>query len=203
MNPRPAPEEDPVMKRQLQHLRASAPLRSRAEEQLKRCTLQEGGTRPNSTRLVHELQIHEIELQMQNEELLQAHTEAKALLAQFTELYDLAPTGYLTLDRNGLIRQVNLAGAGLLGVERSGLLERRLGLFVAPGERRTFADFLLRVFSNHAKESCEVQLDAAALRVACNTYVGIGYGAEAARPIPSCTVQRLRGKRASPFPPTT
>ena len=67
-------------------------------------------------------------------------------------------SGYLTLDREGMIRQVNLNGARLLGVERSRLVNRRFGLFVAEGDRRTFSDFLQEVFASHAKECCEVAL---------------------------------------------
>jgi PAS domain-containing protein len=73
-------------------------------------------------------------------------------------LYDFAPAGYLTLDREGAIRQVNLAGASLLGDERSRLVNRRFGLFVAEGGRRTFSDFLQKVFASQAKECCEVTL---------------------------------------------
>jgi len=64
----------------------------------------------DAARLVHELQVHQIELEMQNEELQQARATADALLAQYTDLYDFAPTGYLTLDRQGAIRQLNLTG---------------------------------------------------------------------------------------------
>jgi PAS domain-containing protein len=66
----------------------------------------------------HELEVHQIELEMQNEELVQTHAEVEALLSQYTDLYDFAPVGYFTLARDGAIHQVNLAGASLLGVER-------------------------------------------------------------------------------------
>jgi PAS domain S-box-containing protein len=150
-------------------------LRRRAEVRLKRQKLESGGewTEVEMARLVHELEVHQIELEMQNEELRQAHAQlealhaeerlqasaqVKALLAQYTDLYDFAPMGYFNLDREGTIRRVNLTGAYLLGVERSRLMNRRLGLFVAEGDRRSFSDFLQNVFANKAKECFEVTL---------------------------------------------
>ncbi|MCX6545717.1 MAG: ATP-binding protein [Acidobacteria bacterium] len=82
----------------------------------------------------------------------------EAGLAHYADLYDFAPTGYLTFDGEGTIRQVNLNGARLLGIERSGLLNRRFGQFVAESDRRAFSDFLQKVFVGTAKESCEVML---------------------------------------------
>jgi two-component system, cell cycle sensor histidine kinase and response regulator CckA len=135
-------------------------LRCHAEERLKGQRTEERGqkTELETARLVHELRVHQVELEMQNEELQQMRARAGALTARYCDLYDFAPTGYLTLDREGAIRQVNLAGARLLGIERSQLVNRRLGLFVAEGDRRAFSDFLERVFASEAKESCEVTL---------------------------------------------
>jgi PAS domain S-box-containing protein len=138
-----------------------AELRRQAEERLQARgqTLQSALRDPHAeARLVHELQVHQIELEMQNEELRQTRARADALLAQYTDLYDFAPTGYLTLDREGAIRQANLTGALLLRVERSRLVNRRFGQFVAECDRRTFSDFLEKVFAGQAKESCEVTL---------------------------------------------
>jgi PAS domain S-box-containing protein len=138
----------------------AAELRRRAEERLKRQKPEGGGQRTDleTARLVHELQVHQIELEMQNEELQQARAQGETLTARYTDLYDFAPVGYLTLDREGAIRQSNLCGARLLGVERSRLLKRRFGLFVAEGDRRAFSDFLQEVFASEAKECCEVTL---------------------------------------------
>ena len=139
----------------------AAELRRRAEARLAaRESIPQSAIRnPQSeARLVHELQVHQIELEMQNEELQQARNTADALLAQYTDLYDFAPAGYLTLDREGAIRQLNLTGALLLGIERSRLAQRRFGLFVAEGDRHAFSDFLDKVFASEAKECCEVAL---------------------------------------------
>ena len=136
-------------------LRRHAEQRLQTREQTPQSTIRN----PQSAqRLVHELQVHQIELEMQNEELRRMSARAGVLTAQYFDLYEFAPTGYVTLDPEGVIRQVNLAGARLLGVGRSQLVNRRLGLFVAGGDRRAFSDFLQRVFASQAKECCEVTL---------------------------------------------
>jgi PAS domain-containing protein len=61
--------------------------------------------------LIHELQVHQIELEMQNEELRRAQMELEELRKNYSDLYDFAPVGYFSFDRDGLIRQVNLTGA--------------------------------------------------------------------------------------------
>ena len=139
-------------------LRRRAQVRLSEKQKSQRPELGNPRTAEDATRLVHELQVHQIELEMQNEELQQAHAKADALLAQYTDLYDFSPTGYLTLDRQGAIQQVNLTGARLLGVERSRLPNRRFSLFVADSERRAFSDFLRKVFASQAQERCEVTL---------------------------------------------
>ena len=109
-------------------------------------------------RLVHELQVHQIELEMQNSELRQARVDEAAALEKYTDLYELAPVGYVTLDRLGDIRSVNLTGSGLIGVERSRLMGRRFGLIVSSETRPAFTDFLEKVFASKAKDTCEVAL---------------------------------------------
>jgi PAS domain S-box-containing protein len=104
------------------------------------------------------LHVHEIELEVQNENLSRARAQAEASADKFSELYDLAPIGYLTLDRKGTMRQMNLSGARLLGRERARLLNRRLGLFVAQGDRLAFSAFLEKVFAGRTRKRCEVTL---------------------------------------------
>jgi PAS domain S-box-containing protein len=113
---------------------------------------------PETQRLVHELQVHQIELEMQNAELAQARDKIEAALDTYTDLYDFAPVGYLTLDREGEIRASNLAAAGMLESERSRLLGRRLGLFVAAEDRLRYTEFFGKVFAGEGKVSCEVRL---------------------------------------------
>jgi PAS domain S-box-containing protein len=105
--------------------------------------------------LVRELQIHQIELEMQNEQLEQARAEMQEALELYTDLYDFAPSGYFTLDRDGTIRKVNLTGSLLLGVDRSRLVNRRFGLFVAENSRLAFQVFAEKVFASQSRETCE------------------------------------------------
>ena len=140
-------------------LSAAAELRHRAEMQLN-AQMQEARpprTEEESLRLVYELEVHQIELEMQNAELRQARDDVE-LLDRYTDLYDFAPIGYFTLDRNGTISAVNLSGATLLEVERSQLHGRHFGLFVPVNTRPIFSEFLGKVFASRGKESCEVTL---------------------------------------------
>ncbi|HEY5975557.1 MAG TPA: ATP-binding protein [Geobacteraceae bacterium] len=138
----------------------TAELRRHAEERLRAKTAERHPprTEEETQRLVHELQVHQIELEMQNEELRQARDEREALLEKYTDLYDLAPVGYVTLDRDGAVRAVNLTGASLLGMERSQVIGRRFGQFVQANARTLFSEFLGKVFASQDKETCELAL---------------------------------------------
>jgi PAS domain S-box-containing protein len=109
-------------------------------------------------RLVHELEVHQIELEMQNEELVQARDQVDRTLDMYTDLYDFAPVGYFTLDHAGIIKAANLSGASLFGIERARLLNRRLGDFLPINARPFFSDLLGKVLGQHGKESCEMPL---------------------------------------------
>jgi len=139
----------------------AAELRRLAEERLRESKKEEAarpGTKEETQWLLHELQVHQIELEMQNEELQQARAEVETGLAQYTDLYTFAPVGYFTLERDGAISQVNFTGASLLGIELSRLVNRRFGLFVSDESRPAFNAFLKKVFENQAKETYEVAL---------------------------------------------
>ena len=137
----------------------AAELRHSAEEQV-RAKPFEGFTRSDAKtqRLLHELQVHRIELETQNAELRQARDEVEKSLERYTDLYDFAPVGYFTLDRDGAVRAANLTGAGLLGIERSRLIGRRFGQFVAATDRLAFTAFLGTVFTSPGEEACEIAL---------------------------------------------
>jgi two-component system CheB/CheR fusion protein len=137
-------------------------LRQRAEERLEERQNEKAVPRDeaDARRLVHELEVHQVELEMQNEELQQARAALEAGLASYTDLYDLAPVGYVTLDREGTILRANLTATRLLGRERSWLTGSRLGFFVSTEHLTTFNAFLKRVFESQAKEACEVVLTA-------------------------------------------
>lgn len=137
-------------------------LRRRAELRLRekkakpsRAGAAAGGPR----RMLHELQVHQIELELQNEELQQAKAEVEASLEKYTDLYDFAPVGYFSIDEAGMILDVNLTGASLLGVERSRLIKCRFALFVAPRNREAFDGFLKDIFEEGGtKHVCETSL---------------------------------------------
>ena len=138
---------------------AAAPLRRRAEKQLKAPTAQGGSPGEDETlRLLQELQVHQLELEMQNVELQQARDEVEAVLGNYTDLYDFAPVGYVTLSQGGEIRAANLTATALLEMEHSRILGRNFALFVAKEGQSLFAAFLAKVFSCQCKESCEVTL---------------------------------------------
>jgi two-component system cell cycle sensor histidine kinase/response regulator CckA len=138
----------------------AAELRRRAEERLRERPpeTRQAQTDADTRRLVHELQVHQVELKMQNEELQKARDEMEAGLEKFSDLYDFSPVGFLTLDREGTIREANLTSASLLGIERSRLVNRRLGLCVSAADLPAFNAFLTRVFETKARHFCEVTL---------------------------------------------
>lgn len=139
---------------------AAAELRRQAEERMRARTakVHPPRTEAETQRLVHELEVHQVELEMQNDELRQARDGAEKALEKYADLYDFAPVGYFTLDRDGIIGAANITGATLLGIERSRLIGRRFGLFVAAEARPAFTDFLGKVFTSPTKEACEVPL---------------------------------------------
>jgi diguanylate cyclase (GGDEF)-like protein/PAS domain S-box-containing protein len=99
---------------------------------------------PGAQRLFEELEIHQIELELQNEHLSQARAQLEAALNQSTELYDFSPVGNLLLDGAGSITKVNLSGAQMLGTERARLLGSKLGLYWPEAERQGFNELLSR-----------------------------------------------------------
>ena len=136
-----------------------AALRREAEARLKlRTATHPPPNEMDLRRLQHELEVHQIELEMQNEELHAANAEIEAERERYTDLFDFAPAGYFTLTADGSIRQVNLTGALLLGIERAHLTGQRFGLLVAEGDRKVFTDFLARTFQTTKNETCELTL---------------------------------------------
>jgi PAS domain S-box-containing protein len=138
----------------------SSDLRRRAEARLKESLAPqvEPRTEADTKRLLHELQVHQLELEMQNSELREARDEVEAQLERYTDLYDFAPVGYYSIDEQGLILEVNLTGAALLGVERSRLINRRLLGFVTPKSLTLLQTFLKKVFTEPEKQVCVVSL---------------------------------------------
>ena len=140
--------------------RSAEELRRRAEERLhkNKQTITAPVTPEELRRLVQELEVHQIELEMQNEELEQARSELERSLIQYTDLYDFAPIGYFTLVQKGVITNVNLAGARMLGMERSRLVNQHLDNFVLASHRSVFSSFLEKVFRSRNQETIEIAM---------------------------------------------
>jgi signal transduction histidine kinase/CheY-like chemotaxis protein len=109
-------------------------------------------------RLIYELEVHQIELELQNEELQKAKAELQISVDNYTNLYDFAPTGYFTLNKGGEIIQLNFSGASLIGKERSKLKNSHFGFFVSDDSKLIFDHFLNLLFTFRKKEKCEVVL---------------------------------------------
>ena len=137
-----------------------ADLRQRAE----RLTLERETETPvprtevAAQRLLHELEVHQIELEMQNIELRHARNETETLLMKYTDLYELAPVGYFTLTPDGIIQQANLTGCTLIGTERSRLVGRPFAGVIKPALRDRFHVFLQQVFQDPSKWSMEFEI---------------------------------------------
>jgi PAS domain S-box-containing protein len=137
--------------------RAEAHLRKRRKHPGPKVTDEKSAV--DARRLLHKLQVHQVELEMQNAELQESRDRMETLLAKYTDLYDFAPVGYLSLDEQGRIMEANLTAASLLGIPRSRLINRRLPSFVAEGNRPGFLAFLGHLFSRDGKEAFEADLE--------------------------------------------
>jgi hypothetical protein len=109
-------------------------------------------------KLVHELQVHQVELEMQNEELRQSYEIMETALRKYTILYDFAPMGHFTLDRDAGIMELNFTGAEILGDKRIALVNSNFKLFVSDASKQVFNTFFEKLYSGHSKESCDVIL---------------------------------------------
>jgi PAS domain S-box-containing protein len=134
-------------------------LRGRAEKQIRQSTrAAKAIPESNLLKLIHELEVHQVELEMQTEELRHSQLQLEDSRKKYFDLYDLAPIGYVTLDRKGLIRELNLTAAELFGTERRRLNGALVVRFVAPSGRDDFHKFFRRLFASNKREQCELWL---------------------------------------------
>jgi len=133
-------------------------LRDRAEGQLARAPGAAVIDKKPAAAIIHELQVHQIELEMQNEELRKMQLILEESRSKYLDLYDFAPVGYFTLTDKSLIAEVNLTGAGLLGVARQKLMNGRFRRFVAPGDQGLWDLHLLSVLKGEEKRTCDLLL---------------------------------------------
>lgn len=139
----------------------AALLRQKAEEILKSRNVKFNSDKIDveTFKLIHELDVHQVELEMQNEELVLAKKRAEEDAEKYANLYDFAPSGYLTLSKEGEIIELNFSSANILGKERSLLLRNRFGFFVSDGTRKIFNEFIDTLLNSKTKENCELVLN--------------------------------------------
>lgn len=133
-------------------------LRKLAERELARRTADAQVAPVDPVRLSHELQVHQIELELHNEELQRAYEESDALRRHCADIYDFAPVAYFTLNSQGDIAHMNLAGAILLGIKRSEHARRRFAAFVDAASLAEFNRFFSEVMSARSSARCVVRL---------------------------------------------
>jgi PAS domain S-box-containing protein len=112
----------------------------------------------DKVKLLQELEVHQIELELQNEELVFAQKEARHAAERYTALYNAAPAGFFSLTRDGKIVELNTQAAKMLGNEKDQLLNKSLGYFVTPPDKESFETFLNSVFERKEKQEAEIML---------------------------------------------
>jgi chemotaxis family two-component system sensor kinase Cph1 len=134
-------------------------LRIRADDKLKpEMTILKRMSDPDTQKLIHDLEVHQIELEMQNNELLKAQKELTESREKYSDLYDFAPVSYLTLDTKGLILEANNTAAAQLGVARIPLINTRFYSYVTKGDQDEFYLYLRKVFKTRSQQTCEIKL---------------------------------------------
>jgi len=140
-----------------------AKLRWRAEEIIQG---QGGGARKTpptpsheeALRLVHELRVHQVELQMQNDELCRAQAELSATRERYFDLYNLAPVGYFIVSHEGRILETNLAGAVLLGVPRAALIKQPITRFIFKDDQDVYYLHRRELLATGQSHVCELRM---------------------------------------------
>ena len=136
-------------------------LRRKAEKKLKTRS-----TRPDLRKIpwsdvekiVYELEVHQVELELQNEELRQAQEDLQESRLKYFDLFELAPVGYLIMNASGIIKEANLTAALLLGIERARLINRTFAQYVDADYRENWLSLLTGLHESQTKNSCEVRL---------------------------------------------
>lgn len=114
---------------------------------------------PEEARLMlHELRVHQLELEMQNEELRRVQIELEAMKSVYFDLYDLAPVGYCTLNEKGIITQANLTAATVLGLARNGVIRQLFSRFIPKEDQDTYYLFRKRLMESGAPQFCELRM---------------------------------------------
>ncbi len=133
-------------------------LRREAEDRFAAQPRESGQPSGYVEKLLHELQVHQIELELQNQELRNTQVQLQESLKQYSDLYDFAPVGYFTLGKDGLILEVNLTGSALLTADRSSLIGNRFQSFLVEEYADAFYFHERAVFKSGTKQRCEIKL---------------------------------------------
>ena len=138
-------------------------LREKAEE-VSRTTAEEQTATPvemsaeEVRRLLHELRVHQIELEMQNTELRRTQDQLEAERARYFDLYDLAPVGYCTVSEQGLLLESNVAAINILRVTRAILIGQRMSRFILEEDQDSYYLFRKQLFAGAQPQSCELRM---------------------------------------------
>ena len=147
------------MKKNVGDPKKFAELRKNAEEKLKKKPADRQKLQvSNPSEVIHELEVHQIELEMQNEELRRTQVQLEESRSRYSDLYDFAPIGYFVFDSNGLILEVNLSGAALLGVERSYLVKKLFSSYISRDDLDLFYLHRKKSLETKTKQTCEIRL---------------------------------------------
>jgi PAS domain S-box-containing protein len=147
------------MKKDTAKERKFSALRKRAEEILKRKPESiDKMPSENIHKLIHDLNVYQIELEMQNEELRRSQIQLEESRSKYSDLYDFAPVGYFTFDKNGLIIELNLTGALLLGSERNWLVKKPFSQFIHRDDQEKYFVNRQKVLDGESPLPCEIRL---------------------------------------------
>ena len=139
--------------------RSNTPLRDKAEKRLSEKSETRLSHPDEPLALVQELEVHQLELEMQNEESRRAQLEVEKSREKYFDLYDLAPVGYLTLDEEGIISELNLFAAELLGIERNSLIDKSLHAFIKSESQDAFYLHRRDTLRSSARQTCLLDLE--------------------------------------------
>ncbi len=141
--------------------KSASDLRSEAEKRLSSLEgMSCGGDAADFQKVVHELRVHQIELEMQNAQLAMSQAELEKSRKRYSDLFDFAPVGYLSFDEDGLILEANLTIATMLGAERKWMKNSSFQKYVLKGDRDTFRLHLQKVSKTKVRDKCELRLTA-------------------------------------------
>jgi len=148
------------MKDSSDSINAAKVLREKAERRLKAKASRRKSNvnEAEAIKLIHELEVHKIVLEMQNEELLSAMKQVEVATGKYIELYDFLPSAYINLSKEGNVVAVNSHAAKLLAKERFNLINSRLGFFISDETKSVFNHFLAKIFKDKVEEKCEIVL---------------------------------------------